>query len=260
MRLRWLFPALLLMLPEQYPNFVSEAQIQDLIFQIRTSVAVLGQNVLALSLSTITSVVTFIVYLVLMPVLVFFFLKDKHVIVGWVANYLPRARGLATRVWQETDVQIGNYVRGKFVEIIINAVVSYIVFALLGLNFAMLLGVLVGMSVIIPYIGAIAVTFPIAIIAYFQWGWGPELAWVMIAYATIQALDANVLVPMLFSEVVNLQPIAIIVAILVFGGFWGLWGVFFAIPLATLVKAVINAWPRALEEDSGPDPPVRSEA
>ena len=65
----------------------------------------------------------------------------------------------------------------------------------------------------------------------------------MGAYLMIQALDGNVLVPLLFSEVVNLHPIAIIVAILIFGGLWGFWGVFFAIPLATLVQAVLNAWP-----------------
>ena len=51
--------------------------------------------------------------------------------------------------------------------------------------------------------------------------------------------------PLLFGEVVNIHPIAIIVAILVFGGLWGFWGVFFAIPLATLVNAVIRAWPRS---------------
>ena len=62
-------------------------------------------------------------------------------------------------------------------------------------------------------------------------------------YLVIQFLDGNVLVPILFSEAVNLHPVAIIVAILVFGGIWGFWGVFFAIPLATLVKALINIWP-----------------
>ena len=64
------------------------------------------------------------------------------------------------------------------------------------------------------------------------------------AYAVIQFLDGNLLVPLLFSEVVNLHPVAIIVAVLVFGGFWGVWGVFFAIPLATLIQAVINSWPK----------------
>jgi len=72
----------------------------------------------------------------------------------------------------------------------------------------------------------------------------------MLAYAVIQLLDGNVLVPVLFSEVVSLYPVAIIIAVLVFGGIWGFWGVFFAIPLATLVNAVLRAWPRE-EEPSG---------
>jgi len=67
----------------------------------------------------------------------------------------------------------------------------------------------------------------------------------MIAYGIIQALDGNLLVPLLFSEAVNLHPVTIIVAVIFFGGLWGFWGVFFAIPLATLVKAVLNAWPTA---------------
>jgi putative permease perM homolog len=50
-------------------------------------------------------------------------------------------------------------------------------------------------------------------------------------------------VPYLFSEVVNLHPLVIIISVLIFGGLWGFWGVFFAIPLATLVKAVLNALP-----------------
>ena len=108
---------------------------------------------------------------------------------------------------------------------------------------------MVGFSVLIPYIGAAVITLPIAFVAYFQWGWGWSFGQVMIAYAVIQALDGNVLVPLLFSEALNLHPVAIIVAILVFGGLWGFWGVFFAIPLATVVQAVLKAWPRAIKDD-----------
>ena len=103
---------------------------------------------------------------------------------------------------------------------------------------------LVGLSVVIPYIGATLVTIPVLLIAWFQWGWTSDFGWLALTYFVIQALDGNVLVPLLFSEVVNLHPVAIMVAILVFGGFWGFWGVFFAIPLATLVQAILVAWPR----------------
>jgi putative permease len=99
-------------------------------------------------------------------------------------------------------------------------------------------------------VGAVLVTIPIAVIGYFQWGFGAEWAWLMIAYFIIQALDANVLVPLLFSEVVNLHPIAIIVAVLFFGGIWGFWGLFFAIPLAILIQAVLKAMPRPEPEST----------
>jgi putative permease len=147
------------------------------------------------------------------------------------------------------DAQIGNYIRGKFNEIIIVGSVSFVVFQLMGLNYAPLLAMLVGVSVIIPYIGAAVVTLPIAFVAYFQWGLSSDFVWLMIWYAVIQFLDGNVLVPILFSDAVNLHPVAIISAILVFGGMWGFWGVFFAIPLATLVKALINVWPTTSTEE-----------
>ncbi len=234
----------LLQLPERYPGFISEEQINEVITVLRTELAQSGQALLTFSLKSIASAITLLVYMVLVPLMVFFFLKDKDRILCWLRGFLPRNTDLVTRVWREVDQQLGNYVRGKVIEIIIVGLVSFFTFALMGLNYAMLLGALVGLSVVVPYIGAVVVTIPVALIAFFQWGWGPDFIYLMIAYAVIQALDGNVLVPLLFSEAVNLHPVAIILAILFFGGLWGFWGVFFAIPLAALVKAVIDAWPR----------------
>jgi putative permease len=233
----------LMNLPEKY-SFISQDQVAEVVKGIRSAVGSLGQHVVSWSLASITGLIILGVYLVLVPVLVFFFLKDKDLLVNWVTGFLPRERQAANAVWEEMSLQIGNYVRGKFVEILIVWVATYVVFAVLGLQFAMLLSLLVGLSVIVPYIGAITVTVPIVLVAYFQWGWGSDFATLLIAYTVIQIIDGNVLVPLLFSEAVNLHPVAIIAAVLVFGGLWGFWGVFFAIPLATLVKAVIHAWPR----------------
>jgi len=245
---------LLLRLPERYPEFFSEAQVKDLMAGIRAELAEIGKRVVSISISSVVNVITLLVYLILMPLLVFFFLKDKERILAWIGSYTPRDHALATAVWRDVDRQIGNYVRGKFWEILIVWAVTYAAFTLLGLNFALLLSALVGLSVIVPFIGAAVVTVPVAAVAYIQWGLGSEF-WVLIgAYLLIQALDGNVLVPLLFSEVVNLHPIAIIVAVLVFGGLWGFWGVFFAIPLATLVQAVLKAWPRRSDIERRPAP------
>ena len=236
----------LMHLPEHY-SFISEKQVQDVADMLNREIAASGQQILTVSLASIPSLITLLVYLILVPLLVFFFMKDKALILTWFSSFLPRDRSLASRVWRDMDLQLGNYVRGKFWEILIVGSVTYISFAILDLKYAILLSVLVGVSVLVPYIGATVVTIPVAVVAYFQWGWGTDFAVVLIVYGIIQALDGNVLVPLLFSEVVNLHPIAIIVSVLVFGGLWGFWGVFFAIPLATLVNAVLVAWPRIPE-------------
>ncbi|MDX1812046.1 MAG: AI-2E family transporter, partial [Gammaproteobacteria bacterium] len=231
----------LLRLPESYPELISQSQINDVMTAVTAEMGKYSQVVLSFSLSSLQGVITWVVYLILICLLVFFFLKDKVMIRNWVSGYLPEKRVLVQQVWGEMDQQIGNYIRGKFVEIIIIGAASYIAFLIMGLNYAFLLGLLVGLSVLVPFVGATVVTIPVALTAFFQWGWSSEFGYLMLVYLIIQAIDGNVLVPLLFSEAVNLHPVAIIVAIIFFGGIWGFWGVFFAIPLATLVKAVLNA-------------------
>lgn len=237
--------SLLLLLPERYPHLVTDEQVLKAIEVTRSEVAKFGQWALTFSLSSLPLLVNIMIYLVLVPILVFFFLKDRVMIGRWISGYLPRERGLMTQVWDEVNIQIANYIRGKVIEIVICGSVTYVAFVWLGLNYAALLALLVGLSVVVPYIGAVVVTVPVALIALFQWGWSDQFIYLMVVYTVIQTLDGNVLVPLLFSEAVNLHPVAIICAGLLFGGLWGFWGVFFAIPLATLFKAVLDAWPRA---------------
>lgn len=233
---------LLMSLPQSYP-FISEAQIQEMVSHINTELASVGQLVVSKSFASVVNVFTLMIYMVVVPLLVFFFLKDKTKIMQWLGRFLPSNDGLAGEVWKEVDIKIGSYIRGKFIEIGIVAVATFIPLQIFGLHYAALLSFFVGLSVIIPYVGAVAVTVPVALLAYLQFGTGTEFLYIMLAYGIVQFLDGNLLVPLLFSEVVNMHPSAIIISVLVFGGLWGMWGVFFAIPLATLIQAVINAWP-----------------
>ena len=235
---------LLLLLPERYPHLVSDEQVLQAIEVARGEIGKFGQWALTFSLSSLPLLVNIMIYLVLVPILVFFFLKDRQMIGEWVRGYLPRERALITRVAHEMNRQIANYIRGKVIEIFICGGVTYIAFVVLELNYAALLALLVGISVVVPYVGAVVVTVPVFLIALFQWGWSDQFIYLMAVYGIIQTLDGNVLVPLLFSEAVNLHPVAINCAVWLFGGLWGFWGVFFAIPLATLFKAVLDAWPR----------------
>ena len=227
----------------QFPEYVTQQQVDELIDQGTREIGNFSATVVETAFSQVFSIFGLLIYLILTPIAVFFFLKDKDLILAWVRTLVPLERPMLAAVAAEMNDQLGNYVRGKFIEIMIVGAVTFFAFSMLGLNYAALLGVLVGLSVLIPFVGAALVTIPVFIVAVIQFGWGWDLAWVMGVYGVIQFLDGNVLVPVLFSEVVDLHPITIVVAVLAFGGLWGVWGVFFAIPLATLIKAIYKAWP-----------------
>ena len=231
-------------LSEAFPEFITEEQIRGVVNESSKELGNLSAFLLESAFSQVFSLFGLLIYLVLVPISVFFLLKDKELLMTHMNSLLPKDRPLLDTVGSEMNAQLGNYVRGKVIEILLVGTVTFVTFLFFGLNYAALLGVLVGISVLIPFIGAAIVTLPVFMIAVLQFGWSFDLAWVMLAYGVIQFLDGNVLVPLLFSEAVDLHPITIIVAILAFGGLWGLWGVFFAIPLATLIKAIYVAWPR----------------
>jgi putative permease len=241
---------LLLRLPEMYPELIDQQQAVEMVEQLRFELLMLGQRLLTYSVALLPTLVSFSIYVVLVPLMVFFFLKDKTRILQWFVSFLPKDRSLVNQVWKQVDVKVGGFVRGKFYEIVIVGVVSYIVFLALGLQFSILLATATGLSVLVPYVGALVVTLPVALVAYFQFGPSSELLWVLGAYGLIQAIDGNILATLLLAETVNLHPNAVIVAILVFGGIWGFWGVFFAVPLASVVQAVVESWPRGRQQPS----------
>lgn len=239
-------------LPKRFPALVDAGIIDIIVENLRSRLTGLGESLVKYSLASLVGLMTLMIYLVLVPLMVFFLLKDKEQMLSAVRRVLPRNRGLAGVVWQEMNQQITNYIRGKVLEMVAVGFVTWIAFLVLGLNYALLLAVLVGISVLIPYIGAMVVTIPVIGVGLFQWGLGTDFWTMFIVYLVVQALDGNVLVPILFSEAVNLHPLVIILSVVIFGGMWGFWGVFFAIPLATLIKAVVRAWPEtALEHQQG---------
>ncbi|WP_416821348.1 AI-2E family transporter [Cronobacter sakazakii] len=230
-------------LPKRFPALMDAGIIDAIAENMRTRIITLGDSVVKYSLASLVGLLTLAIYLILVPLMVFFLVKDKEQLLNAVRRVLPRNRGLAGQVWVEMNQQITNYIRGKVLEMIVVGVATWIGFLIFGLNYSLLLAVLVGISVLIPYIGAFMVTIPVVCVALFQFGMGTEFWSCFAVYLIIQGLDGNVLVPVLFSEAVNLHPLVIILSGVIFGGLWGFWGIFFAIPLATLIKAVVHAWP-----------------
>ena len=224
-------------------ELVSSDQISSFFTEFIGRLSSISQGVLDASISGIQDTLVFSIYLIMIPVLVFFFLFDKERIVKGFLMLLPKKRAMLSEVWIEMDDQLSNYVWGKGVEILIVGFAAAVIFGIMGLNYTALLSIIVGVSVLIPYVGAFLATIPVVVVAFLQFGIGFDLYMIVGLYLLLQALDGYLLVPILFSDAVKLHPVVIMLAVFVFGGIFGFWGAFFSIPLATFIKAVWNSWP-----------------
>ena len=237
-------------LPSKFPDLVSSDQITIFFQAVSEEISALAQNIVKTSISSIQSAITVLLYIILFPILVYFFLFDRKNIIDGFLKVIPGKREMFTSIWTEMDIQLSNYVRGKTIEIFIVGIAAAIIFSSLGLRYSALLSVLVGLSVIIPYVGAFLVTIPVVVVGLLQFGLGTQFTILISLYLLLQALDGNLLVPIIFSETVKLHPVIIILAVFIFGSMFGFWGVFFSIPIATFIKAVWNAWPSSLPNES----------
>ena len=231
-------------LANSYPEFFSEEEIPNIIVNLSSQI----NNLLSQALGQIAGTISFafnaVIYAILIPLMVFFFVKDKETLLPLISFFAPEKKGLMDSIFLEMNEQLYNYVTGKLIEIFIVSSVSLLVFSLLDLPYAFLLALLVGLSVLIPFFGAILVTFPVVLIGLYEFGISTEFYWLLGLYLLIQVLDGNILVPVLFSARNKLHPVVIVISVLFFGGIWGFWGLLFAIPLATFIKAIINSWPQ----------------
>jgi putative permease len=227
-----------------HPEVFSAAQLNFALSELTRYLADFGRFALDFSIASIGGAIAITLYIILIPLLVFFFLKDGKLVINWFDKLLPQPHKTIDKIAQILDTKMWAYIRGRIIEIIIMAIVSSIILIAMGINYAILLGVAIGLSVIVPYVGAVLVTIPVALIGFLQWGLNFHFMSLLVSYTVIMVLDANILVPLLFSGKMHLHPIAIIIAILIFGSLFGFWGVFFAIPLATLVDTLLRHWPQ----------------
>ena len=231
-------------LAERHTDFFTDETIENITSFLKNQSLNLGNFLLSSSMSNLSGIMQSFIYLILIPLLVFFFIKDGKHMFQTIYKNIPNNQGLIKTVFAELDKKIAAYIKGRIIEIVIVASISFLTFVLFELKYPFLMAFLVGVSVMIPYIGAIIVTIPIAIISLMQWGPSEHFFYFALTYVAIITLDANLLFPLLFSEALDMHPVIIILSVLFFGKIWGFWGVFFAIPLAALVRIIITSWPK----------------
>lgn len=243
-------------LPDPLPSMMTEGEIKELVNKARLALISNVSNIFNNQIMpSVVNVMSFLVYLVIVPIFTFLMLSNKSQLQSRFVTYiLPSNQRIIHEFWPKLTKQIEGYMRGKLIHITIVSIVNTVAFMLFGLHYAILLGIGVGLSVVIPYVGAVIITIPILLVSVFQFGFGYTLVWLLAVYIIIQLLDSNVLTPMLFSKAMNLDAFSILASILIFGGLWGFWGVFFSIPLATFIRTIIVNWP-----SSSPVPLVQEE-
>src|SRR5437660_1364085 len=212
-------------------------------------------NLLKKSIGGFLGVTGFLLSLVLVPIYLFFFLNETPRIERRWKDYLPlRASPLKDEV-AEVLSQINHYIiayfRGQLLVCLVDGTLIGSALALIGLNFAPLIGVLVVILTMIPYIGIVLCCVPAVLIAAFQWGdwWHPF--WVTVIFIGIQNLEGMFYAPRIVGNSVGLHPMTVIVSIFVWGSLiGGLLGPILAVPLTATVKVLLMryVWGRRLRE------------
>ncbi len=227
---------------QNYPSILSTEHTNIIFSNITTYIQSIGKTIISASLISIAIITKWIIYIFIIPILVLFLLKDHAKISEWFYKITPQKMNFLKTIWSAIDKQIENYIRGKLIEIIIITIANYILFKMYKIAYSDLLAIMVGISVIIPYIGAIIIAIPVILISAVHLGASNNFLYIILIYTLIQLIDGNILVPLLFSEVVNLHPISIMISVIIFGTTLNIYGVFFAIPLALVIKAIINIY------------------
>lgn len=173
----------------------------------------------------------FLVNLLLVPVVLFFLLRDWNLIVARVDGAIPRERhALVGGIAREIDAVLAEFLRGQLLVIVV--MICFYAFALwlTGLEFALPVGIITGALVFLPYIGAFigALLGTVAALLQFDGFTGVLLVW--IAFGAGQALEGMLVTPMLVGKRIGLHPVAVIFALLAFGQVFGFFGVLLALP------------------------------
>ena len=212
-------------------------------------------KILKQSIGGFLGITGFLLSLVLVPIYLFFFLKERPRIETRWKEYLPlRASPLKDEV-AEVLSQINNYIiayfRGQLLVCLVDGALIGTALTVIGLNFAPLIGILVVVLTMIPYIGIVVCWVPAVLIAAFQWGdwWHPF--WVTVIFVVIQNLEGMFYAPRIVGKSVGLHPMTVIVSIFVWGLLiGGLLGPILAVPLTATIKVLLAryVWDRRLRD------------
>ena len=181
-------------------------------------------------------VVSVLVNLALIPVVMFYLLRDWNMIIARIDDLLPRRWQVKVRtVTQQVDGVLAEFLHGQLLVMVALAVYYAIGLSIAGLERGLAIGILTGLLVFIPYVGFGLGLVLGLIAALLEWHGWPGFAAVLVVYGIGQLLEAYVLVPFLVGDRIGLHPLAVIFALLAFGQLFGFVGVLMALPVSAML-------------------------
>mgnify|MGYP000613264466 CR=1 FL=1 len=193
----------------------------------------IGQSGLAL--------VGWLANLVLIPVVMFYLLRDWDVMMGRIGHLLPRNIEPKVKLWAlECDEVLGAFIKGQLLVMFALGVIYAVGLWFVGLDLALLVGILAGLASIVPYMGFIIGILAAAIAAMLQFNDVTVLAWVGLVFGIGQLLEGMVLTPLLVGDKIGLHPVAVIFAIMAGGQLFGFVGILIALPVAAVIMVLLR--------------------
>ncbi|GAB4378213.1 MAG: AI-2E family transporter [Calditrichia bacterium] len=185
------------------------------------------------------NVVSLITNLVIIPFIMFFLLKDGPDIKKAVISLVPnRYFEFSLNLLHKMDLQLGNYLRGQFLDALIIGILSIIALWILGVNYFFVIGAFAGLANLIPYIGPIAGAIPAIIVSIMQTGSFELVPWIALAFILVQLIDNVIVQPLVVAKTVNLHPLIVLLVVIIGGQFFGILGMILAVPFTGVVKVV----------------------
>ena len=197
----------------------------------------------------VQNMVTTVYFLVIIPFLLFFFLKDGRMITRKCINMVPnRFFEMAGYMVARIDNTLGRFLRGIFIENSIIAFLAIIGFSIIGLKNAVLIGLLVGIFNVIPYMGPTIGFIIGSMVVFIDPAGNPSLIAVLIVISIVQLTDNVLVYPLAIGKSVNIHPISIIASLLFGGFFFGIIGMLLAVPIMTTLSILFKTYNQALKE------------
>lgn len=223
-----------------FPNFIQEALLkasEELESRTQSNVGNIANGILGV-FGIIGGFINTIFYLVLVPFILFYMLKDGHRFAPNVVSFFPQKKKEdVKKILHEIDKAISTYIQGQILVSVIVGALLYIGYLIIGLNYSLVLAIFGMFTNVIPFLGPYIAVVPAFLVALFQ---DPIMAlYVAIIMFVAQQIEGNIVSPNIMGKTLNIHPLTIIVLILSAGNLMGIIGIIFVIPAYSIVKVLV---------------------